>query len=190
VSDTTAGSESSGRFILRIPPRLHTALRAAAAAAGISLNEYCSRKLAAAPANLGEPGAAAAVEQAADLFGAHLVAVAAFGSWARGTLGDESDVDLLVVVDPEAELTRDLYRRWDERPLLWGGRPVEPHFARLGGDARPAPGLWAEVAVDGVVLFDRGFELSRRLARLRGEIAAGRLLRRQVHGQPYWVEAA
>jgi hypothetical protein len=46
------------------------------------------------------------------------------------------------------------------------------------------------VAVDGIVLFDRGFTLSRRLSSLRRDIVAGRIVRREVHGQPYWVEAA
>ena len=48
----------------------------------------------------------------------------------------------------------------------------------------------AEVAVDGVVLFDRGYELSRQLTRLRRDIVAGRIVCRRVHGQTYWVQAA
>ena len=51
-------------------------------------------------------------------------------------------------------------------------------------------GLWAEVALDGTVLFDRGWMLSARLARVRRAIADGRLVRRVVHGQPYWTETA
>ena len=67
---------------------------------------------------------------------------------------------------------------------------MEPHFVNIGGAARRPVGLWAEVAVDGVVLFERGFQLSKRLARLRRDIAAGRLVRRVASGQSYWVEAA
>jgi predicted HicB family RNase H-like nuclease len=36
----------SGRFLLRIDPGLHAALRHAASASGQSLKEYCGRKLA------------------------------------------------------------------------------------------------------------------------------------------------
>ena len=44
ASDKNLGC--SGRFVLRIDPGLHGALRKAARAAGVSLNEYCARKLA------------------------------------------------------------------------------------------------------------------------------------------------
>ena len=44
ASDTSSGC--SGRFVLRIDPGLHGTLRKAARAAGVSLNEYCARKLA------------------------------------------------------------------------------------------------------------------------------------------------
>lgn len=175
---------------MRIEPQLHATLRAAAEAAGTSLNDYCARKLSAPPANLGTPAAAEAVGRAAELFGADLVGVAVFGSWARQATTDTSDVDLLIVVDDAVGITRGLYGRWDEQPMRWGGHVVEPHFVHLGGGRKLATGLWAEVAVDGVVLFDRGFELSRRLVHLRHDIVEGRIVRRQVHGQPYWVEAA
>jgi predicted nucleotidyltransferase len=191
MSDTTPrATHPSGRFLLRIDPRLHAALRAAAEAAETSLNDYCARKLAAAPGNLGEPFASAAVERAAELIGAHLIGVAVFGSWARDALSERSDVDLLIVVDEHIAITRDLYRAWDDEPLRWEGRAIEPHFVHLGSDEGRAAGLWAEVAIDGIVLYDRGFTLARRLARLRRDIAEGRIVRREVHGQPYWVQVA
>lgn len=191
MRDTRRSSKQpSGRFLLRIGPQLHAALRAAADAADTSLNDYCARKLAAAPANLGDPAAARAVERAAQMIGEELIAVAVFGSWARDALTETSDVDLLIVVDDDLAITRDLYRAWDEEPLDWRGHVVEPHFVHLAGDRRGVAGLWAEVAVDGVLLFDRGFTLSHRLAELRRDIVEGRIVRREVHGQPYWVEAA
>lgn len=97
-------------------PGLHGALRAAAGAEGVSLNEYCTRKLA-------TPGA---------------------------------------IADP----------------------------VTLPPAGRRVLGVWAEAAIDGVVLFERSLEVSRRLAGVRREIADGRIRRRTVHGQPYWVEAA
>jgi predicted nucleotidyltransferase len=157
----------------------------------MSLNDFCARKLAAPGGNpTAVRGATAVVERAADLFPEHLLAVIAYGSWARGEATAASDVDILIVVEAHAPLTRALYRRWDERPLTWEGRPVEPHFVHLRGVDERATGLWAEAAVDGIVLFERGFETSMRLAQVRRDIVAGRLVRRVVHGQPYWSEVA
>jgi predicted nucleotidyltransferase len=178
-------------FLLRVPPGLHRALRRTAQAAGLSLNEYCVRKLAAPMGNLASVAdAAAAVSHAAGLFGEDLLAVAAFGSWSRGDLRSASDVDLLVVLDERIELTRDLYRRWDAEPLQWGTRPVDAHFAHLPAPDRTVAGVWGEVAIDGVILFDRDLRLSSYLNRVRRDIAAGRIVRRLAHGQPYWTEVA
>ena len=157
----------------------------------MSLNDYCARKLA---APIGEAfawrEAAAALERAAALFGERLVGTAVFGSWARGEATQGSDVDVLVVVEEAVPLTRDLYDRWDEHPVVWGGRSVEPHFVHLPPASRRVAGLWAEVALDGLVLFERGLTLSKRLIQVRHEIAAGRIVQRSAHGQPYWTEVA
>ena len=183
--DTTRPG-ASGRFLLRLDPGLHDALRRAAVDAGLSLNEYCARKL--ASPGVSEGAAANAVTRAAAVCGEHLRGVAVFGSWARGTAPASSDVDLLVVVAPALPVTRELYRAWDAAPVWWEGRPVEPHFVRLPpAHARPS-GLWAEVAIDGIVLFDPDFELARRLAAFRRRVAEGRLRLGRAHGQAYWVD--
>jgi len=177
--------------VLRIPPDLHAVLRRAAKGAGLSLNDYCARKLAAPLGNLTAfPGAVEVVERAALLFGEELIGIAAFGSWARGELAETSDIDVVVVVGQDVKLTRALYRRWDEAPVFWSRRTVEPHFTHLPAADEKAGGLWAEMAVDGVVLFETGLQLSERLVAVRHDIAAGRLVRRFVHGQPYWKEVA
>lgn len=178
----------SGRFLLRIDPGLHGALKAAAAAAGLSLNEYCARKLAAPVGELaGFELAAAAVRRAAVVAGTALVGVVAFGSWARSEAYDESDIDLLIVVDPALELSRELYRRWDEQPVSRNGRRIEPHFVTMPQGSAPAVGLWAEAAIDGLVLFARDLELAARLAAIRRDLIEGRVVRKTIHGQPYWV---
>lgn len=176
----------SGRFVLRLSPGLHATLRAAAREEGISLNDYCIRKLASPGGGSAEP-TEELVLRAASRFGGDLIGIVAFGSWARGEAADGSDVDVLVVVAPSIPLTRSLYREWDDEPLSWSGRPVEAHFVRLPDPGEPLSGLWAEAALDGVVLFERGLELSRRLAAMRRGIAAGQLSRKRIHGQPYWV---
>jgi predicted nucleotidyltransferase len=180
----------SGRFVLRLPPSLHAALRASARDAGVSLNEYCVRRLAG-----GGPGvpagdsAVSLVARAAEVVGDALVAVIAYGSWARADAGPASDVDVLIVVEPTVALTRSLYRVWDEHPVEWQGRRVDPHFVHVPGD-KIGGGVWGEAAIDGVLLFERGGRTSAHLARVRRAIADGRLVRRLTHGQPYWTEAA
>lgn len=182
---------ASGRFVLRIDPGLHAALRKAANESGVSLNDYCARKLAAPMGNVvALGGGTAAVERAAHLFGPRLIGVAAFGSWARGELSESSDVDLLVCVESSVALTRALYRRWDERPTTWNERTLEPHFVHLPESEARLSSVWAEVALDGVVLFERDFHISSKLVQVRHEILSGRFVRRVVHGQPYWTEVA
>lgn len=187
MADTNGeGALPSGRFVLRIEPGLHAALRESARESGTSLNDYCARKLASPGSNVAGP-AAEAVERAAALMGDALLGIVAFGSWAREEMADASDVDLLIIVEPRVAIVRELYRRWDTSPLFWGGRPVEVHFVHFPEAGSSVSGLWAEAALDGVVLFERGLVVSRRLGELRRRIVAGDLSRRRAHGQPYWV---
>ncbi len=97
-------------------------------------------------------------------------------------------MDLLIVLEEDTPIRRTLYRRWDREPVSWKGHPLEPHFVHLPEAGAGPTGLWAEVAVDGLILFEKDFRVSRRLARLRAYLASGRMSRREVHGQPYWVE--
>ena len=179
----------SGRFVLRIEPAIHAALRSAAEAAGLSLNEYCARKLMLPAVNVTGP-AAAVLTHATRLAGGALAGVAAFGSWTRGELADTSDVDLLIVLDETLPIDREIYRAWDRNPITWNGREVEPHFVHLPAPQSPVSSIWAEVGVGGIVLFEREFALSRHLVAVRLMIADGQIVRRVIHGQPYWVEAA
>ena len=183
-------TQASGRFLLRVPPSLHRVLQSGARACDLSLNEYCVRRLAVGGSGLAvDDGAVAVVAAAADIVGAQLVAVIVYGSWVRGEATAISDVDALIVVDPEVSLTRSLYRTWDKVPMTWHGRPVDPHFVHppVG---RIEGGVWGEAALDGVVVFERDWQVSTELANIRRSIAAGRLVRRYVHGQPYWTVAA
>lgn len=186
ISDTTL---PSGRFVLRLDPRLHARLRDAAAAAGVSLNEYCARTLESPAGPMVEP-ARQVVERGVSVVGEGLIGVVAFGSWARDELASGSDVDLLLVVDDGVRVERSLYDAWDVEPARWDSRAVEPHFVRLPDAGARVSGLWAEAAVDGVVLLDRDLWIARYLVSVRRRIAEGELVRRRSHGQSYWVEAA
>ena len=180
---------ASGRFVLRIDPSLHVALRAAAAAAGVSLNEYCARRLM-TPDSPGAGPFGGVIARAAGQFGAALRGVVAYGSWVRGEAADGSDIDVLVVVSDEVALERRLYQEWDERAETVEGRRIEAHIVHLPPEGARVTGLWAELAVDGVVLHDPGLDVSRRLVSIRRRIVAGEVVRREVHGQAYWTEAA
>lgn len=188
---STRERSKSGRFVLRMPPALHTALDGAARASGLSLNAYCVRQL--AGAGVVAPGSedrATLITHARAVAGEALSAVALHGSWVRGEATPASDVDALIVVEPRLPLSRDLYREWDTRPITWRGRRVDPHFVHPAAEEGRFSGLWAEMALDGIVLFERDWSVSAHLARIRRAIAAGRLVRRVVHGQPYWTETA
>ena len=180
---------ASGKFLLRIDSGLHAALRAGAAAAGTSLNDYCARKLA-APGLLPVGPAGEVVARCARQIGDALSGVVAFGSWARSAAAAGSDIDVLIVVDGGVRLTRSLYRPWDVEPLVWEGHRVEPHFVHAPADRGRPSSLWLEVAVDGLVLHDRDLEVSRLLASIRARIVESGMRRQWSHGQPYWVSAA
>ena len=181
----------SGRFLLRVDPALHALLKSSARELGLSLNDLCARKLTVPvdAAALTDDGAAV-VHRAVGLYGPRLEGVIVFGSWARGEAADGSDVDLLVVLGREIPLTRGLYAPWDAGPATWDGRPVEVHLAHLPPPAQPSSSIWAEVALDGLIVFERGRRVSACLAAVRREIAAGRFVRRISQGQPYWVRVA
>lgn len=176
----------SGRFVLRIAPSLHARLRERAREAGISLNDYCARKLG-APEPWTPASATPAIEHVGEILGDDAMGVIVYGSWARGEAAAGSDVDLLIVLREGVALTRDLYRRWDENPPTWGDFPIEPHFVRLPSADGEITSTWAEVALDGIVLDDPTLILSRSLATIRRRIAEGEITRSSVHGQPYWT---
>jgi predicted nucleotidyltransferase len=178
----------SGRFLLRLDPRLHRLLRMSAAAAGISLNEWCGRSLA-APGGGGSAAAADVMLAIREWLGDRLLGVVVYGSFARGEAAAGSDVDLLVVVADDMPITRTLYRDWDAAVPTWDGREVDIHLVHLPAVDAPLSGTWAEAAVCGIMLFDRDHVVSRRLVDIRMRIAAGESVRRLAQGQPYWVHA-
>jgi predicted nucleotidyltransferase len=177
--------------LLRLPADLHALLSRAAQAAGLSFNEYCVRRLA-APALPQETSAArtTVVERALAMCGPRLAAVLAIGSWARGAPGAASDIDVLLVIDQDTPLTRDLYREWDRQPLDVDGRSVDAHFVHPSPAGATPGAVWCEAAVDGLLWYDRDGQTHQRLAEVRRAIADGRVVRSVVHGQPYWKGAA
>ena len=179
------------RVLLRLPRDLHRALTREATRAGLSFNALCIRRLGApAPPDGRAQPRAVVLARARAVFGDDLIGMVALGSWTRGEAADTSDIDVLIVLDPRTALTRDLYRRWDAAPLVFGGRTIDAHFVHLPR-ARSTPGaVWCEAAVDGVIWHDRDDRVARWLADVRRLIAEGRVVRAFAHGQPYWTGAA
>jgi predicted nucleotidyltransferase len=171
---------------LRLDARLHDLLRQDALKAGVSLNEWCGRMLAAPGA--GGVAAAEVVLSIRSWLGDDLEGIVLHGSFARDDLSTTSDVDLLAVVRSGRPITRALYREWEKRALAWDGREVDLHFVHLPTADDRVSGSWAEAAVCGIVLYDRNLALSRRLIGIRERIAAGGLVRRMAQGQPYWID--
>lgn len=179
------------RFVLRLPSWLHQDLTSRAAAHALSLNEYCVRKLGGPePLGIAHPDALDLRARADAVTGHRLVGIIVHGSWARGEARTTSDVDVLVVVERQLRLTRALYRAWDLAPLRWEGRAVDAHFVHLPEDAPRAGGVWCEVAVGGTVVYEADGRIQRALGEIRRAVADGRLVRKLVHGQPYWTVAA
>ena len=172
------------RFLLRLSDELHSRLKLAATEHGMSMNEYCVARL--SSDSIADDAVAEIAARARAEVGNALVGIVMFGSLARGTETTHSDVDLLLVIDRSMAITRELYRRWDAAPLRLQDRIADVHFVHLP-DRGVAGGVWAEAAVEGLVLLDRGRLIHAALAAVRRELADGLLRRHTVHGQSYWT---
>jgi len=194
---------ASGRFVLRIDPALHEQLRRVAEREDCSLNQLCGdllRKALLSGTPVRNSGGiagtwvpSALIHTVVGSLGNQLEGVVLFGSAARGQMWPQSDIDLLLVLRPDVPITRELYSKWETaigpstKPM---GRRVSPHFVALPRDARRAGGLWFEVALDGVILWDPQLRVAQMLSSLRQEMAKGAMVRRFAHGHPYWVRVS
>ena len=169
-----------------MPASLHERLRGEASRRGLSLNALCVERLGRETG----PGAVrseatASVETAVRQWHSDLIGVVLFGSTARGEAREWSDIDLLFAMDDCVPITRELYRRWDA--IAEANSRVSPHFAHPPAD-RSSPGsLWLEVSMDGIVLYERGGQVTRLLSGLRRLIATGKVECREAYGHRYWI---
>jgi predicted nucleotidyltransferase len=189
-------------MILRIPSSLHQQLKREARSADMSLNKHCRALLSKRErdSSAEEPGISLTQEGSSrrtplqnltarvlETWGGDLEGLALFGSFARGRETSHSDIDLLVVLNRKVTLDRDVYSRW--QPHKFDGRDVSPLFVRIPGEGERIGGLWFEVALDGIVLFDKNLRLNRFLSHVRDLIVDGRVKRMTTHGHPYWVHS-
>lgn len=179
-------------FVVRLSPVLHRRLKRAASKMELSLNEFAVGLLG---GNLGpkDGGQFAELVEAirAEFSSNELEGVVLFGSEAKGSATEESDIDILVVLGRNESINRRLYREWDraiaERFETRFPRALSPHFVGIPDSLLDAHGLWFEVAVSGIILWDRMGEVQHCLIQLRESMCAGAIQRRFAHGHPYWI---
>lgn len=122
------------------------------------------------------------------VFKEQIIGVALFGSAARGTMQENSDIDLLIVLSSGVVIERDLYDRLPSHSIA--GHSVSPSIVELPNTTEEALGsLWLEVALEGCILLDTDFQLSRLLISVRSEIVSGKVKRQFAYGIPYWVRS-
>jgi len=176
---------------VRIPPDLHEQVRRHAYEHGISLNACCKQALEEylapeMPAGHGVAGPEQGwVRTATTLIGEDLAGVVLFGSFARGEAMTHSDIDLLIVTEPSVPLNRALYARWDS---VSSDAAISPHFVHLPGKVFEAGSLWYEMAIDGIVLFEKDGMITGFLQTVRRAIADRLIERRDAYGHGYWIK--
>lgn len=170
----------SGKFVLRLAPEFHRALKDEARRNGESLNSLCLRKLQSVPSSSLQGDV---ISQITDEF--KPLGIVLFGSMARGDATTKSDIDLLIILPEEIPISRALYQRWDQR--IKNADRYSPQFVHLPKTGEAIGSLWLEVALDGDILFAGDGRIKNSLLRIRSQIAEGKYLRKISHGHAYWV---
>ncbi|MCB0318453.1 MAG: toxin-antitoxin system HicB family antitoxin [Bdellovibrionales bacterium] len=181
--------EASGKFVLRIEPELHKELRMLGEARGKSLNSLCTEilenSIGKTTRNFTTPSWIDIIKQA---WAKDLCGLVLFGSYARGDTHSSSDMDLLIVLKQDIIPNRSQYKDWDKISEKLP-QAISPHFVSLPKDFQTIGGLWFEVALDGIILWEDSKKISSVLRNIRLKIAEGSLIRKTVNGHPYWMKS-
>lgn len=179
---------NSGKFVLRISPKLHSILRKRSEKEGISLNTLCSDILSSASDKssfISSPNSEFIsklfFDKLLETWKNKLCGIILFGSVARQEQTDSSDIDLLLVLKNEVDLTRELYREWDNFYKDYK-QSISPQFVKLPKNIDEASGLWYEVAIQGIVLWQSDKHIFYILQDLREAITQGKMTRHFSHG--------
>ena len=144
------------------------------------------------------PGLATSVSGCLQLYGGRLKSIALFGSCARLDYTSESDVDLLVVVEPLPDSPRDRFREIDA--VARDGRRLAgaafrdrhefhaPQFVLLTpAELAREPPLLLDLTEDADVLFDPEGVLTDALRRIREKLRRHGAQRISLgEGAPFW----
>jgi len=126
-----------------------------------------------------------AVEALRDGLGDRLVAVALFGSRARGEAGEDSDWDLLVVA--EGLPTSPFQRQLSLKKLLPAGCEAVSLLLRTPEEfGDHVSSLYLEIALDARILYDPRGYLAERLGQLRRFVDEVGLYRVQTSAGQMW----
>lgn len=136
-------------------------------------------------------------EAATAMYGERLIAMAIFGSWARGVATPASDLDLLIVAEPLPPSRMKRVRGFRPvadatqavRSCVWSDQNAEvelsPVFKTPVELAAGSP-LYLDMTLWQVVLFDRGGVLATFLEGLRGRMQALGSRRIPFKGGAFW----
>ena len=121
-----------------------------------------------------------------DYFGENLIALVAFGSYARGEAAESSDCDLYLIAKelPRNRLERAgyvnaaSYARFDRAISIKADTKTEFEAG--------FPSLYLDLALDGIILFDMDDYIQEKLARILELTSAAGLYRVRFDGQFAW----
>ncbi len=192
----------SGKFVLRIPNELHSVLYKRSQELGVSLNSLCCKILSSSTSFSTAPIdsishssliSSSFLQSIIEFWREKLCAILLFGSVAKAAHTPSSDVDLLLVLKNHVEPTRELYREWDvfyekSRKEFSHTQEISPQFVQCPHNVFDAGGLWYEVAIQGVLLWQSDESVFHFLQNVREIIACGKIIRHFSHGHPYWVK--
>lgn len=183
----------SGKFVIRMPPKLHQTLSQKAVKENKSLNKICTDLLKSALdtsssqlvdwKNKFEP----TIKGLQKKFGDDLLGILLFGSQVSGQATSSSDWDFLIVLQESIPLQRMLYRWWDNQKEFVLQEKVNPQFVHLPLSPQKAGGLWFEVSLAYDILWEKSQKISQWMERLKKEIASDKIRRYWSNGHPFWV---
>lgn len=175
-------------IFLRINSNLSRRLKEQAARAHLSINEHCSALInQSLEMKIDKPSSdhGAIVSIAQTVFSHQLEGVVLFGSVARGDNTEESDIDILIILKNSVRINRSLYSTWDDATTNLP-KNISVHFVHLPLEVESQSGLWCEVSLEGIVLYDEVLSVSKYLIKLRQEILNGNYTSSYSHGHRYW----
>lgn len=180
----------SGRFVVRVSPSLHQELADAASKERVSLNHLCVGILKEGVQQDKKTKGALYDDLIATLnnrFGDDLMALLLIGSRVSGEATTGSDRDFLVVLSDKTELTRALYRWWDETITSPREEEWNPQFVHLPLSPSEAGSLWFEAALNHENLWTGNRAVHELMEQLRAMISRDEVRRCWSGGHPYWV---